>query len=102
MAEQMTCNHQVVGSTPSASSKLLIQRKGWCKPFHMKEITKQEIDLLAKNGFLTVTGQGVKDKQGNSVSYTRTKHRHYIMDEYVDIAQNLMRGLANGKKEIKN
>ena len=68
----------------------------------MKEITKQEFDLLVKKGILTVTGKGVKDKRGNSVSYTGTKYKHYIMDEYVEMAQKLMRDIANGKtKKLK-
>ena len=67
----------------------------------MKEITREEMDLLLKEKILTSTERGVIDKNGSLVSYTKTKHKRYIMDEYADIAHNLVRG-SYGEEKIKN
>lgn len=98
MAEQMICNHQVVGSTPIASSKCrkTILRKGGIN--HLKEITKEEIEFLFREKILESTERGVVDKNGSLVSYTKTKHKRFIMDEYADMARNLVRG-SHGKEK---
>ena len=67
----------------------------------MKEITREEMDLLLKEKILTSTERGVIDKNGSLVSYTKTKHKRCIMDEYADIAHNLVRG-SYGEEKIKN
>lgn len=59
------------------------------------------MDLLLKEKILTSTERGVIDKNGSLVSYTKTKHKRYIMDEYADIAYNLVRG-SYGEEKIKN
>ena len=65
----------------------------------MKEITKEEFDLLIANKVLTMSGKGLVGKDGFPVSYNTTKHKRYIMDGYADMAKTLMRGCDNGKKE---
>lgn len=59
----------------------------------MKEITKSEMDLLIQKGILISTGRGMMDKRGSLVSYSRTRHKRYIMDKYADIAHNLSQSL---------
>lgn len=67
----------------------------------MKEITKEDMALLFKEKVLIATDKGVVNQKGFPVSYTTSKHKRFIMDEYVDIAHNLARGIY-GKEKIKN
>ena len=55
--------------------------------------------MVVKQKILTSTGNGFKDKHGNTVNYMKTKHKQYIIDEYADMAQDIMRGLRNGKEK---
>ena len=57
------------------------------------------MNVLVKQKILTSTGNGFKDKYGNTVNYMKTKHKQYIIDEYADMAQDIMRGLRNGKEK---
>ena len=63
----------------------------------LKEITQAEIKLLLKNKIIFDNGALI-DKNGYPVSYKRTKHKAFIMDEYADIAQSLMRGTYGAEK----
>ena len=66
----------------------------------MKEITREEMNLLFEEGILAATERGIVDNRGSLVSYTKTKHKRYIMDDYADIAHNLVRG-SHGKEKVK-
>ena len=57
----------------------------------MKEISAKELDLLIKNKIVFSSGDGLVDKNGNAVSYARTKHKRHIADRYADIASRLSR-----------
>jgi len=63
----------------------------------LKEITQAEIKLLLKNKIIFDNGALI-DKNGYPVSYKRTKHRSFIMDEYADIAQSIIRGTYGAQK----
>ena len=65
----------------------------------LKEITKEEVDLLIKKNILIMSGGGLVNKDGFPVSYTTTKHKRFIMDSYADMAKTLMRGCEDVKKE---
>lgn len=55
----------------------------------MKQISKEEMDLLLKNGIVRNSNDGIVDKQGYNVGFYRTRNRRYIEDKYVDIAKDL-------------
>lgn len=69
---------------------------------HLKEITREEMDRLVKSGIVVHCNVGYVDKKGMPVSYMRTRHRQYIMDDYADMAREMMRGAGNGKEKVKN
>lgn len=55
----------------------------------MKFITKEEMELLIKNGYLSNSRKGIVDRCGNNVGYYRTRNKRYIEDRYADIAAKL-------------
>lgn len=55
----------------------------------MKEITKEEMQKLIDRKIIRSSENGFVDKRGNTTGYYRTKHRRYIEDKYVDIAQKI-------------
>lgn len=55
----------------------------------MKEITKEELVILETNHILRNTKKGYLNRNGNVVSYYRTRHKRYIEDTYADIAHKL-------------
>ena len=57
----------------------------------MKEISKEGIEKLIKNGYLKNTGRGyVKPKKNYRVGYYKTCGGHrYIEDYFADIAKKL-------------
>ena len=59
--------------------------------FYLKEISKQEIEKLIKNGYLKNTGQGyVNPKKNYRVGYYKTCGGHrYIEDNFADKAKSL-------------
>lgn len=60
--------------------------------FYLKEIKKEGIQKLIRNGFIKSTGKGyINPKRGQYVSVVKTVHgRHYyIEDWYANMAQKL-------------
>ncbi len=55
----------------------------------MKEIKKEEMELLIKNNVIRNTIRGYEDRRGNSTGFYRTRNKRYIEDKYVDIAKRL-------------
>ena len=55
----------------------------------IKQITKDDIDILLKKGILHNTNHGYVDRYGNLASYYRTCHKIYIGDKYADLAKKL-------------
>lgn len=60
--------------------------------FHLKQITKQEIQKLLDAGIIRNSNKGYINRKGNEVGYYRTTgcgHKRYIQDWYADKAQSL-------------
>lgn len=55
----------------------------------MKEVTKEQVELLIKNGVVRNSSKGFVDKNENQIGFYRTRNRRYIEDKYVDIAKKL-------------
>lgn len=55
----------------------------------MKLITKEEMELLIKNGVLSNSRNGMIDRRGNTVGFYRTRNKRYIEDKYANIAAKL-------------
>lgn len=55
----------------------------------IKQITKDDIEILLKKGILHNTNHGYVDRYGNLASYYRTCHKIYIGDKYADLAKKL-------------
>lgn len=55
----------------------------------MKEIKKEEIELLIKNNIIRNTIRGYEDRRGNSTGFYRTRNKRYIEDKFADIAKRL-------------
>lgn len=55
----------------------------------MKEVTKEQMDLLIKNGVVHNSGKGFVDKNRTQIGFYRTRNKRYIEDKYVDIAKKL-------------
>ena len=55
----------------------------------MKEIKKEEVELLLKRKFIKNSSNGLVDKHGNSVGFYRTRNKRYIEDKYADIVKKL-------------
>ena len=81
--------HSVKKAKPSGKTKYIKERDEF---FNLKEISKDGIQKLIKNGFLKNTGKGyVNPKRNQPVGLVKTVHgRHYyIEDFYADMAQRL-------------
>lgn len=67
----------------------------------MKEVTKEQMELLIKNGVVRNSSKGFVDKNENQIGFYRTRNRRYIEDKYVDIAKKtfLKKGTSYGEKE---
>lgn len=55
----------------------------------MKEIKKEEMELLVNNKIIRNSGKGYVDNNGNTVGFYRTKNKKYIEDKYVNVAKKL-------------
>lgn len=56
---------------------------------NLKEVTKEQMKLLIKNGVVCNSSKGFIDKNENRIGFYRTRNRRYIEDKYVDIAKKL-------------
>ena len=56
---------------------------------NLKEVTKEQMDLLIKNGVVHNSGKGFVDKNKTQIGFYRTRNKRYIEDKYVDIAKKL-------------
>lgn len=55
----------------------------------IKQITKEEMDILLKKGILHNSNHGYVDRYGNLASYYKTCHKIYIGDKYAELAKKL-------------
>lgn len=55
----------------------------------MKEVTKEQMELLIKNEVVRNSSKGFVDKNENQIGFYRTRNRRYIENKYVDIAKKL-------------
>lgn len=55
----------------------------------MKEITKEEMELLLNKGIMRNSRRGLVDKNGFTIGFYRTRNKRYIEDKYVGIAKKL-------------
>lgn len=76
-------------SLKKVDAKWQINKKGM--NFYLKEISKEGIEKLIKNGYLKNTGQGyVNPKKNYRVGYYKTCGGHrYIEDYFSDLARKL-------------
>jgi len=58
--------------------------------FTIKTITKNEMNVLVKNGIIRNTRKGFINKSGFVIGYYRTRTKRYIEDKYVDMAKKLL------------
>lgn len=57
----------------------------------IKEITKQEMDLLIKKSIVINTNHGYVDNKGSDIGFYRTKgvaKKRYVKDKYVNMLRN--------------
>lgn len=58
----------------------------------IKEISKQDIDLLIKRGIIRNTNHGYADRNGNNIGYYRTKGcagKRYVKNKFADMLSRL-------------
>lgn len=55
----------------------------------MKQITKEDMNLLLEKNIIQNSHRGMINKQNNCIGYYRSKNKIYIEDKYADIAKNL-------------
>lgn len=55
----------------------------------MKEIKREEVELLISKKIIKNTTKGFVDKHGNSIGFYRTRNKRYIEDKYSDLAKKL-------------
>lgn len=58
----------------------------------IKEISKQDIDLLIKRGIIHNTNHGYVDRHGNDIGFYRTKgvaRKRYVKDKFVNMLGKL-------------
>lgn len=58
----------------------------------MKEIRKEDIEMLERKNVIHNTSNGYVNKFGKNVGFYKTKNKRYIEDKYVDIAKKLVNG----------
>lgn len=56
----------------------------------MKEIKKEEVEILLIKKYIKNTSKGLVDKNGNPIGFYRTRNKRYIEDKYVNIAKKLI------------
>lgn len=57
----------------------------------MKEISKEEVQILEKNDLIRNTVRGYVNRRGESVGFYRTRNKRYIEDRFADTAKRLMK-----------
>lgn len=72
--------------SPSYNEK--IKRKGGYS--FLKQITKEDMQKLIKNNYITNSRKGFVDKRGFVIGFSRTRNKYYIEDKYADIAKKLV------------
>ena len=55
----------------------------------MREITKEQMELLVENNIIKNSTNGFVDNRHNKIGFYRTRNKRYIEDKYVDIASKL-------------
>lgn len=55
----------------------------------MKEIKREEVELLINEKIIKNTTKGFVDRHGNLIGFYRTRNKRYIEDKYSDIAKKL-------------
>lgn len=60
----------------------------------MKEVKKQEINVLVESGIIRNTAQGFLDNRDYPIGFYRTRNKRYLEDKYVDMAKNLLQNKA--------
>lgn len=58
----------------------------------IKQISKQNIDLLIKHGIIRNTNHGYVDRNGNDIGFYRTKgvaRKRYVKDKFVNMLSKL-------------
>lgn len=58
---------------------------------NIKQITKQEMDLLINKGIIINTNRGYVDNRRNDIGFYRTRgvaKKRYVKDKYVDLLRN--------------
>lgn len=56
----------------------------------MKEIKKEELELLIEKKIIRNSTKGFVDKYGNAICFYRTRNKRYIEDKYSEIVQKLI------------
>ena len=89
LIEQLICNQQVGGSSPSTSSNRHKARNKQRWYNRLKEISRKELDVLVKNHILSNTHRGLVNHYGNTVGFYKTRNKRYIEDRYADMAKRM-------------
>lgn len=55
----------------------------------MKEITKDQVNLLVKRNVIRNSNKGYLDKHGEPVGFYRTRNKRYIEDQYADMVKRI-------------
>ena len=53
----------------------------------MREIKKEELELLESRRIISNSDKGFVDRSGNVIGFYRTRNKRYIEDKYVDIVK---------------
>lgn len=89
LVERRSVKPDVVGSSPAEASILIyILHKGGI--FYLKEISKEEVQILEKNNLIHNTVRGYVNRRGESVGFYRTRNKRYIEDRFADTAKRLL------------
>lgn len=89
LVERRSVKPDVVGSSPTEASILIyILHKGGI--FYLKEISKEEVQILEKNNLIHNTVRGYVNRRGESVGFYRTRNKRYIEDRFADTAKRLL------------
>lgn len=59
--------------------------------FIIKEITKEEINILIDRKIISNSSKGFTDKRGHIIGFYRTRNKRYIEDKYVNLAQKFLK-----------
>lgn len=55
----------------------------------MKEITKEELNILIENNVVKNSNRGFLGQNNYKIGFYRTRHKRYMEDRYVDRAKRL-------------